>query len=58
MKQLKMKQKNKKMDFFDMLLSALGTSFLGSMPAAKGIATCGDEVIQVGEAVIRAGQDF
>ena len=41
-----------------MLLSALGTSFLGSMPAAKGIATSGDEVIQVGEAVIRAGQDF
>ena len=58
MKQLKMKQKNKKMDFFDMLLSALGTSFLGSMPAAKGIATSGDEVIQVGEAVIRAGHDF
>ena len=53
-----MKQKNKKMDFFDMLLSALGASFFGSMPAAKGIATCGDEVIQVGEAVIRAGQDF
>ena len=46
------------MDFFDMLFSALEASLLGSMLAAKGILRCGDDVIQVGEGVIRAGQDF
>ena len=50
-KQLKMKTKNWKQDFFGVLLITLGAGLSGSTPAGK----C---VIRAGEGAIRAGQDF
>ena len=46
---------------YEELLGILGTSLLGTMLAGKEVrkGDClGDEVVQVGERVIRAGQDF
>ena len=50
-KQLKMKQKNKKGRCLPILLGTLAASLLESALTEKG-------VIRAGEGVIRAGQDF
>ena len=51
MKKMKMKQKNKKVDFF-LLLSILAASILG-MLAGKGVVRGGDRVIWKGEGTLR-----
>ena len=56
MKKMKMKQKNKKVDFF-LLLSILAASILG-MLAGKGVVRGGDWVIWKGEGTLRVSQDF
>ena len=53
---MKMKQKNKKVNFF-LSLSVLTTSILG-MPAGKRVLTSGDRVIREGEGTFRMSQDF
>ena len=50
-KQLKMKQKNKKGGFLNLLLGTLSASLLGNLSELKG-------VIRAGEGIIRAGQDL
>ena len=49
-KTIKNEAKEKKRQFFVMLLGTLGTSLLGNMSAEKG-------VLRAGEETIRAGQD-
>ena len=46
-----MKQKEQNDGFFSLLFGTLGASLLGNQLVAKG-------VIQIGEKMIRAGQDF
>ena len=58
MKQLQMKQKNKKVDFFGMLLGSLRTSLLENLLSSKGVKRPSDGVIRIGEETNREGQDF
>ena len=46
MKQFKMKQKNKKIGFFSMLLGTFGASLLANMLAGKGIDRAGEGYIR------------
>ena len=58
MKQLQMKQKNKKVDFFGMLLGSLRSSLLENLLSSKGVKRPSDGVIRIGEETNREGQDF
>ena len=53
LKQLKMRQKNKKKIFFGILLSTLGTSLLGNMLIGKGLLRAGSESKE-GKVMLRA----
>ena len=59
-KQLKMKQKNKKVDFLNILLYTLGATLLGNLSTGKGVKVKIPRpgVRRAGEGMIRAGQDF
>ena len=69
MKQLKMNQKNKKVDFFSMLLGTLGTNLLGNLLRGKeakksntprlGIFRSGKEAIAIslGWVTTRVGEE-
>ena len=58
-KQLKMKQKNKKRGFLSMLLGTLGASLLGNLLTGKGVMRAGEGVIATSQrrGRIRPGQD-
>ena len=58
MKQLKVKQNNKKSRFLGMLLATLNTSLLGNLLTGKGVMRAGDETSTAIEGTIRVRQDF
>ena len=58
MKQLKVKQNNKKSRFLGMLLATLSTSLLGNLLTGKGVMRAGDETSTATEGTIRVRQDF
>ena len=48
-KQLKIKQNNKKIGFLSMLFGTLGTGLLINLLACKGLISAGEETIRVGQ---------
>ena len=49
MKQLKIKQNNKKIGFLSMLFGTLGTGLLINLLACKGLISADEETIRVGQ---------
>ena len=58
MKQLKMKKKEQRGGFADMLLDTLGANFLRNVLSGKGVIKAANGTIRAEEEKSRPGQDF